>query len=456
MNLSSNIIRVFIATAFSFSAMAFKNKFARFIIAIAFSFSVVAALAQTRSFSSESDEIKYLNTQLSLAKQASDSGNFSQSISILKAAVAVDSTRDLLWFRLAESYRLSGDYANAIAAYQRAIALKPTEAAFHNNLADAYSKAQRIDDALSEYAIAAQVDSQGAAIYVFNMGAVLANKRRAEEAVSAFNLVIELDPSKADAYYWKGINLLGLSTVGSNRVMISPRGTRAALEKYLALSPVGNYAESAKKVLGSVGIESDSSVQYESAFIEAFRLAQPFDAHQEYKAGMDAEIGELARHGVSTAWAQKSSSFWSDPIVASALQQQLARERQTQAGLSPRYNASGEPSAAWSGISAKPVPSTTQEPAQDSTHAYDDQLKNAMALWKNSQVSEASKAVAALIQLNPTRWEGYGLAGAIEKAQNKLPEAKAAYQKALGVAPDGVKPQITQAIQQIETEQQTP
>ena len=68
---------------------------------------------------------------------------------------------------------------------------------------------------------------------------------------------------------------------------------------------------------------------------------------------------------------------------------------------------------------------------QDSARAYDEQLKNAMALWKNNQVSAASNAAAALIKFDPNRWEGYGLAGAIEKAQNKLPEAKAAYRREL-------------------------
>lgn len=87
---------------------------------------------------------------------------------------------------------------------------------------------------------------------------------------------------------------------------------------------------------------------------------------------------------------------------------------------------------------------------------YDHQLKSANALYKNNQFPEAMQAAGALIQADPNRWEGYGLTGAIQEAQNKLAEAKAAYQRALSLAPDSVKPQITQAIQQIETEQQKP
>lgn len=84
------------------------------------------------------------------------------------------------------------------------------------------------------------------------------------------------------------------------------------------------------------------------------------------------------------------------------------------------------------------------------TPSYDEKLKGATALYRNNQLSAAMTAATALIEAEPNRWEGYGLAGAIEKAQNKAQQAKASYQRALKVAPDSVKPQISQAIQQIE------
>lgn len=82
--------------------------------------------------------------------------------------------------------------------------------------------------------------------------------------------------------------------------------------------------------------------------------------------------------------------------------------------------------------------------------SYDEALKNANTLFKNNQLPEALQAATALIQKDPNRWEGYGLIGAIDEAQNKLPQAQASYQQALALAPDNIKPQITQAIQQIE------
>ena len=81
---------------------------------------------------------------------------------------------------------------------------------------------------------------------------------------------------------------------------------------------------------------------------------------------------------------------------------------------------------------------------------YYEQLRMAETLWKSNNVAGAEISTAKLIKLDPNRWEGYGLAGAIESAQNRLPEAKAAYQRALELSPDNVKPTILQAIQQID------
>jgi tetratricopeptide (TPR) repeat protein len=297
---------------------------------------------QSSQFSSDFEKIKYLNNQLSLAQKAMASGNIDQSISILNSAVEVDAAQDLLWFKLGETYRLSGDSIKAITAYQKAIQIKPTQGAYHNNLGEAYWKLKRVDDALSEYALAAQVDSTDAANYIFNMGAVLTNSGKWWEAISAFTLTIKLDPTRADAYYQKGVNLLGQSMMQSNG-MISPHGTKAAFQMYLNLSPSGQHAKDAAQLISSITGESTAPVPYEHALTQAFDAAQPFNSSEDYKAGMQAEVAELKRQNSSPIWAQKASDFWNDPTIASALQRQLAIERlakeQAQANAQYRANA---------------------------------------------------------------------------------------------------------------------
>ena len=50
---------------------------------------------------------KSLNEKLNAAKTAADAGDFDTAIASLTEATQVDATRDLLWFKLGDYYRLS-------------------------------------------------------------------------------------------------------------------------------------------------------------------------------------------------------------------------------------------------------------------------------------------------------------------------------------------------------------
>jgi len=154
----------------------------------------------------------------------------------------------------------------AAADYQKAIDLRsaseaaakdPTNnaklAAYYNNLAEADAKARKIDDALTNYAKAAQLDPAHAGTYLFNEGAVLTNAGRADEAIVVWDKVIAADPTKAAAYYQKGINLIAKETVGKDGKAVAPEGTAEAFQKYLELDPNGPFAEGAKAMLASIG-----------------------------------------------------------------------------------------------------------------------------------------------------------------------------------------------------------
>ena len=99
------------------------------------------------------------------------------------------------------------------------------------------------------------------------------------------------------------------------------------------------------------------------------------------------------------------------------------------------------------GGSAQPVQaSLPQAPPPD---AYNTLLGAAVAHWNNKQVSEAQQDVARLIGSDPNRWEGYAIAGKIEQALGKLPEAKLAYEQAMALAPAEAKGTIANVLQQI-------
>lgn len=225
--------------------------------------------------------VKSLNEKLNAAKAAGDAGDYDTAIANLTQANQVDPSRDLIWFKLGDYYRLSApkqtDTAektkrldSAIEAYNKAIELKQATpdkdaakqsaslAAYYNNLAEAYAKSNKVDDAVKTYAQAAQTDPTAAAQYYFNTGAVLTNAGKVDDAITAFDKVIAADPNRADAYYWKGVNMIGKATLKGDK-MDAPAGTAEAFQKYLELQPTGSYAEPAKQMLAQIGGSVETS-----------------------------------------------------------------------------------------------------------------------------------------------------------------------------------------------------
>jgi tetratricopeptide (TPR) repeat protein len=223
----------------------------------------------------EAGTVKQLNEKLAAAKVASDAGDFDTAIADLTAANQIDPSRDLIWFKLGDAYRLSAPKQTdstekqkrldaAVDAYQKALQLKQgvvndkdpnatkTLAAYYNNLAEAYSRAGKIDDAVKTYQQAAQADPSAAAQYYFNEGAVLTNAGKADQAIGAFDKCIAADPTRAEAYYQKGVNLLGKATLQGDKMVAAP-GTAEAFQKYLELVPTGGHSEEAKAMLASIG-----------------------------------------------------------------------------------------------------------------------------------------------------------------------------------------------------------
>jgi len=235
-----------------------------------------AAAERQEKIVKEQNTVKTLNEKLTEANAAVDAKDYDKAISTLNAANEIDPSRDLIWFKLADAYRLSAPaqtdpdekkkrYELSAADYQKAIDIRKASdqaqkdpennkkfAAYYNNLAEAYSKANKIDDAIANYNQAIQLDPTQAATYYFNEGAVLTNAGRADDAIAAFDKVIAADPKKALAYYYKGINLIGKATLKDNK-MEAPAGTAEAFQKYLELDPNGSQAQTAKDMLAQIG-----------------------------------------------------------------------------------------------------------------------------------------------------------------------------------------------------------
>jgi tetratricopeptide (TPR) repeat protein len=245
---------------------------------------------QQAKVAKENSTIKGLNEKLAAAKTAADGGDFDTAIAQITEATQVDPSRDLLWAKLGD-YELSSAtkqtdsaektkrYDAAVTDYQKAVDLKQKSldaapqkspdatkvlAQFYNNLGKAQAQTGKTDDAVKAYNQAAQLDPAGAGMYYFNLGAILTNANNKNDAemrkaaAEAFDKAIAADPNRADAYYWKGTNLIGAATLQGDK-MVAPPGTAEAFQKYLELQPAGPHAEEAKAMLQGLGATVETS-----------------------------------------------------------------------------------------------------------------------------------------------------------------------------------------------------
>jgi tetratricopeptide (TPR) repeat protein len=245
---------------------------------------------QQAKIAKETSTVKTLNEKLALAKQASDAGDFDTAIAQITEATQMDPSRDILWAKLGDYNLTSASkqtdsaektkrYDAAVTDYQKAVDLKQkaaeadpkkspdankTLASFYNNLGKAEAQLGKTDDAVKAYNQAAQLDPAGAGMYYFNLGAILTNANTTSNpemrkaAVDAFDKAIAADPTKADAYYWKGTNLIGGATLQGDK-MVAPPGTAESFQKYLELQPTGSHAEEAKAMLQGLGSAVETS-----------------------------------------------------------------------------------------------------------------------------------------------------------------------------------------------------
>jgi len=226
----------------------------------------------------EKSTVGQLNDKLNAAKAAMDAPtpDYDAAIADLNEANQMDASRYQLWAYLGSAYRRSVDkqtdpaerqkrLESSAQAYQKAIDLKQNAAdkdpnaakviaGYYNNLADAYGRSRppKVEEAIKAYDLAAQTDPSGAGQYYFNEGATLTNAGKADEANAAFDKCLAIDPTRTEAYYQKGVNLLGKATLQGDKQVPAP-GTVEAFRKYLELAPAGPNAQNAKDFLASLG-----------------------------------------------------------------------------------------------------------------------------------------------------------------------------------------------------------
>lgn len=208
------------------------------------------------------EKIKGLNAMLQQAAAQKKDGKYDDAVATMEQAAALDQTHDVIYGSLADAYLLDKKYPEAETAYNKAIQLAPPTSkslgSYHSGLALALLRQNKTEAGMAECDKTAQVDPTMGGQCYFNEGAILTNQGKVNEANQAFDKAITADPTRAEAYYQKGVNLLGQATLKNGKMIPAP-GTAEALNKYLELAPDGRYAQSAKDLLASIGASVQTS-----------------------------------------------------------------------------------------------------------------------------------------------------------------------------------------------------
>jgi tetratricopeptide (TPR) repeat protein len=212
---------------------------------------------EVEKLTKENEKIKGLNALLQQAAQQKKDNNYDAAVATLEQAAAQDQAHDVIYGSLADAYLGDKKYPEAEGAYNKAIALAPptskSVASYHSGLALAMMRQGKTEPSMAECEKVAQLDPAQAGQCYFNEGAILTNQGKADDANIAFDKAIAADPTRAEAYYQKGVNLLGKATLGKDGKMVPAPGTAEALNKYLELDPDGKNAQAAKDLLASIG-----------------------------------------------------------------------------------------------------------------------------------------------------------------------------------------------------------
>lgn len=219
---------------------------------------------------------KELNDAFNGGIAAAQNKQWPEAIAAFNKASEMDPKQHVVWAQLAEAeVNFAGTKTGAdgdaemkkgLEAYAKAIELKPDDPGYHNNYALALAKAKQFSEAQGELTKAATLDPPNAGRYYYNLGALLVNSGQNEPAGEAFKKAIEANPDYADAQYQYGVYLLSKASVDATSGKVTPvPGTAEAFQKYLALQPTGQFADSAKSMLSTLGATIDTSYKNPTA-----------------------------------------------------------------------------------------------------------------------------------------------------------------------------------------------
>ncbi len=155
-----------------------------------------------------------------------------------KALAAVPENPALLK-GIAQTYHGEGDRAKAVETLRKVQQLDPNDVENKVLLASLLLEDGKLEEGQGILDQLSPGSVKDPAIYI-NLGILFMNKSNSPQAQSYFTKAIEVDPSKADGYYYRGRSYLNAKKNAE---------AKADFKKYLELAPDGSEAKEVREIL---------------------------------------------------------------------------------------------------------------------------------------------------------------------------------------------------------------
>jgi tetratricopeptide (TPR) repeat protein len=134
--------------------------------------------------------------------------------------------------------------------FERRVKEHPDDLAARLDLASRYLDAGMVEDALSEYAVALELDPDDAEALA-HVGIILYQNGRPEEALRSVDRALSTDPRYPEGLFIRGVILL--------RGLDRPEDAIAAFETYLDAAPFGAERQTAKDLIAEARAATDGT-----------------------------------------------------------------------------------------------------------------------------------------------------------------------------------------------------
>jgi tetratricopeptide (TPR) repeat protein len=205
---------------------------------------------------------------LTAKEQEIKTAKYTDVVTLMTKDTEVRPTESVLWAYLGQGQLGLKKYDEAETAFKKALEIesaskKPRpeiQGLANSGLGEIYARNNKVDEASTAYDAAVKVDPTKAAFYYKNEAVIYSQVGNGDAQAAAADKAIAANPNDALPYYLKGQALIAKASVDpkTQRIVLPP-GCGEAYAKYLELDPNGPYSADVKGILDSAGQKVSSS-----------------------------------------------------------------------------------------------------------------------------------------------------------------------------------------------------